>query len=185
MAEIYILDFSDRRFVTAFNDDYPDRITVPTIKGGFPNRLTAFVEIRRLKTIEAKRAAAAGESSRPLHYCAYCGQRWRSYNALVGHLKHCEARRRYIAGITDGLCYTIAGWRCTMITDREKVIWKAAEIETRLNELIAAGEYDETNALNGFVLFIRGAQSARADGCIEESWERAEMAGSEAATAED
>lgn len=170
--------------MTEFHDDYPDSITVPTIKGGFPNRLTAFVEIRRLKTTEAKRAEAVGEGPRPLHYCAYCGRRWRSYPSLVGHLKHCEARRRYISGITDGLPYVIGGWRCTMITDREKTIWKAAEIEQRLNEFIATGEYDETTALNGFVLFIRGAQSARADGCIEESWERAETAAEEAATAE-
>lgn len=168
--------------MTVFNDDYPDSIAVPTIKDGFPNRLTGLVEIRRLKTIEAKRADAAGEKPKALHYCGYCGQRWRSYPSLVGHLKHCPARQRYISGITDGLPYTIGGWRCTMITDREKVIWKAAEIEQRLNELITTGEYDETNALNGFVLFIRGAQSARADGCIEESWERAETAAEEAAT---
>ena len=71
-----------------------------------------------------------------------------------------------------------------MITDREKVIWKAAEIEQKLNEFVGTGEYGETNAINGFVLFIRGAQSARADGCIEESWERVETAAEEAATAE-
>ena len=170
--------------MTEFHDDYPDSITIPIIKGGFPNRITGLVEIRRLKTIEAKRAAATGENPRQLNYCAYCGARWRSYNALVGHLKHCEARRRYISGITDGLSYTIGGWRCTMITDREKTIWKATEIEQRLNEFIATGEYDEKNAVNGFVLFIRGAQSARADGCIEESWERVETAAEEAATAE-
>ncbi len=141
-------------------------LEVEVLKDGTPNILTSF---RRIKEMNLKRQREAGEGKNPRrqYACVYCGRVYSNGYKLIGHLKHCDKRKKFKESTEEGIDYFVGNKIFKIKTRRVKVLKNAESYERAFGEKINSGTMTPGEAERLFFAFLQGAESTCSKGLIQ------------------